>query len=264
MSKTKLKRWESQSDRIFIVSLDASPDTIWQGSLKELKAQSPSFWKERFMARTDYASCTDVSSAFRIAARHLKDDSRYISKYLFVFSDMLHEPPTDNMRSCQIPVKVSPDDFPWANLGDVSISVFWMPPDQKLLWRKAVQEHGLDTNFALYTASESATVSIQNPPRPKEKVTEADRKAQREQIKSTVMSGISWTAIIMATFILLVIAGFLYQRYRGRQNAPASRGPVRPVPVLPRPRPGVRPIPPAGRPALSPRPPVIPQRHRPQ
>ena len=34
MSQTKLKRWESTSDKISIISLDASPDTIWQGSLK--------------------------------------------------------------------------------------------------------------------------------------------------------------------------------------------------------------------------------------
>ena len=212
------------------------------------------------MARTDYASCTDVSSAFRIAARHLEGDSRYIGKYLFVFSDMLHEPPTSNMRSCQSPAKVSPEDFPWANLGDVSVSVFWMPPDQKLLWRKAVQERGLEANFALYTTSESATVSIQNPPRPKEKVTEADQKTKREQIRSTVMSGLSWAAIIIVAFILLIIIGFMFQRNRGRRRAPAPRGPVRPMPVLPRSRSR---IPPAGRPVPGVRSPVIPQRRRP-
>jgi len=264
MSKTKLKRWESQSDKIVIISLDASPDTIWQGSLKDLKTKSPSFWKERFMARTDYASCTDVSGAFRIAAKHLEGDSRYVHKYLFVFSDMLHEPPTGNMRSCQSPVKVSPEDFPWANMEDVSVSVFWMPADQKLLWRKAVQEHGLEANFALYTTSESATVSIPNPPRPQEKVTEADRKARQGEIKSTVMSGIYWVAVIIGGFILLIIAGFLFQRYRSRQSAPALRGPVRPMPVPPGSRPGGRTIPPAGRPVPGTRPPVIPQRRRPQ
>lgn len=234
MSKTKLKRWESQSDKIFIISLDASPDTIWQGSLKELKAKSPDFWKERFMARTDYASCTDVSSAFRIAARHLEGDSRYLGKYLFVFSDMLHEPPTDNMRTCQSPVKVSPDDFPWANLGDVSVSVFWMPPNQKLLWRKAIRDRGLEANFALFTTSESATVSIPNPPRPKEKVTDADLKNRRDKIKSAVMSFISWAALIMIAFILLIIAGFVFQRNRARR-APASRNPGRTMAVNQRP-----------------------------
>lgn len=264
MSKTKLKRWESQSDKIFIISLDASPDTIWQGSLKELKAKSPSFWKERFISRSDYASCTDVSSAFRIAAKHLEGDSRYISKYLFVFSDMLHEPPTNNMRSCQSPVKVSPEDFPWASLGDVSVSVFWMPPDQKLLWRKAVQERGLDANFALYTTSESATVSIPTPPRPQEKVTEADRNAQQGQIKSTVMGGLFWLAITILAIILLITAGLMFQRYRGRQSAPALRVPMHPMPAPLRPRPGTRPIPTAGRPVAGTRLPVISQRRRPQ
>jgi hypothetical protein len=257
MSQTKLKRWESQSDKIFIISLDASPDTIWQGSLKELKAKSPDFWKERFMARTDYASCTDVSSAFRIAARHLEGDSRYIGKYLFVFSDMLHEPPTDNMRTCQFPVKVSPEDFPWGNLVDVSVSIFWIPPDQKLLWRKAIQERGLEANFALYTTSESATVSIPNPPRPKEKVTDADLKTRRDQIKSTVMSGISWAAIIIVAFVLLIVIGFIFQRNRARRS-PASRGPARAMPVPP--QLGSRPTSPAGRLVPGVRSPVTPQK----
>jgi hypothetical protein len=225
MAKTKLKRWESTSDKIFIISLDASPDTIWQGSLKELKAKSPSFWTERFIARSDYASCTDVSGAFRLAAKHLQGDSRYIGKYLFIFSDMLHEPPTDNMRACQFPVKVSPADFPWTNLGDVSASVFWMPPDQKLLWRKAVQERGLEANFSLYTTSESATVSIPNPPRPQEKVTEVDQKTKRGQILSTVTTGLAWAGIIIVAFILLIIAGLVFQRNRGRRRAPVPRNP---------------------------------------
>jgi hypothetical protein len=261
MSKTKLKRWESASDKIFIISLDASPDTIWQGSLKELKGKDPSFWKERFISRNDYEGCTDVSSAFHLAARHLAGNSRYVSKYLFVFSDLIHEPPTVNMRACQFPVKVSPEGFPWANLEDVSVSVFWIPPDQKLMWRKAVQERGMEANFSLYTTSESATVSIQNPPRPQEKVTEADLKARRGQIKSTVMSGISWAVIITVAFILLIIVGFMFQRNRDRRRAPVSRSPVR---VMPNPqRPGGRPIPPAGRPVPGPRPSVISQKHRP-
>lgn len=261
MSKTKLKRWESTSDKIFIISLDASPDTIWQGSLKELKGKDPSFWKERFISRSDYDGCTDVSGAFQIAAKHLAGNSRYVSKYLFVFSDLIHEPPTVNMRSCRFPVKVSPEGFPWANLEDVSVSVFWIPPDQKLLWRKAVQERGMEANFSLYTTSESATVSIQNPPRPHEKITEADLKSRRGQIKSTVMSGISWAAMITVSFILLIILGFLFQRNRDRRRAPSSRGLARTMPVPP--RLGGRPIPPAGRPVPGVRSPVIPHKRKP-
>jgi hypothetical protein len=259
MSKTKLKRWESTSDKIFIISLDASPDTIWQGSLKELKAKDPSFWKERFISRSDYDGCTDVTGAFQIAAKHLAGNSRYVSKYLFVFSDLIHEPPTVNMRACQFPERVSPEGFPWASLEDVSVSVFWIPPDQKLLWRKAVQERGMEANFSLYTTSESATVSIQNPPRPKEKMTEADLKSRREQIKNTVMSGISWVVIITAVFILLVIVGFLFQR--NRQRAQTSRGPGRTMPIPS--RSGGRHIPPMGRPVPGVRSPIIPHERKP-
>jgi hypothetical protein len=261
MSKTKLKRWESTSDKIFIISLDASPDTIWQGSLKELKAKNSSFWKDRFVSRTDYEGCTDVSGAFRMAARHLEGNSRYVSKYLFVFSDLIHEPPTSNMRACQYPVRVSPEDFPWANLGDVSVSVFWMPADQKLLWRKAVQERGLEANFALYTVSESASAPIPDPPRPKEKITDEDRRSQRDKIVSGGKSVAYWIFGILGIILLLIISGFIFQRSRGRRSAPASRAPMRPMPVPP--RPGSRPITPAGRPVPGSRPPVIPQRRRP-
>jgi hypothetical protein len=240
MSKTKLKRWESQSDKIFVISLDASPDTIWQGTLKDLKAKSPAFWKERFVARTDYAFCTDVTSAFRLAAKYLEGDSRYISKYLFVFSDLIHEPPTGNMRSCQFPVKVSPDDFPWSTLSDVSVSIFWLPTTQKLLWRKAIQEHGMEANFSLYTTSESSTVAIPELPRPQEKVTAADRKAQQAQIKNAVASSLLWIFVLIIVFSLLIICGFIFQRYR-RRDAPVFNNNRRPIPVPPRPWPGNRP-----------------------
>jgi hypothetical protein len=264
LSKTKLKRWELQSDKIYIVSLDASPDTLWQGSLKDLKDTGPSFWKERFQARTDYASCTDVSGAFRLAARYLEGDSRYVSKYLFVFSDLLHEPPTSNMRTCQSPVKVSPEDFPWASLTDVSVSVFWMPPDQKLLWRRAVQERGLESNFALYATSDSATATIPTPPRPKEKVTDEDRKAQRVKIVGGAKSIFVWFFGIIGAIFLLGVLSLLFQRYRNRSGAQSTRVPIRPMPVQPRLLPGARPVPPNGRPVSGPRPPVVPQRRRPQ
>lgn len=218
MSKTKLKRWESTSDKIFIISLDASPDTIWQGSLKELKTKRPDFWKERFVARTDYASCTDVSGAFRLAAKHLEGDSRYISKYLLVFSDMLHEPPTNNMRACQSPVRVSPQDFPWVDLGDVSVSVFWMPPDQKLLWRKAARDRGMEANFALYTVSESPSAPIPEPPRPKEKITDEERKTQKDKIVSGARSLAFWLFVIFGSIMLMIVVGFLFQRYRGQRS----------------------------------------------
>lgn len=277
MSKTQLKRWESQSDVISIISLDASPDTIWQGSLKDLKSQPPSFWKERFMARKDYASCTDVSSAFRLAASHLEGDSRYVSKYLFVFSDMLHEPPTQKMRSCGSPVKVSPEDFPWSNLSDVSVSIFWMPPDQKLLWRKAVQDRGLEGNFALYTNSESASVTIPTPPRPQEKITEKERKerqkARQDEIKSSIWSAVRVIfGIIVFAVSAMVITGYVIKRRRRqRVTLPQSRGTAHSTPVPVRPRPGARPvlqtrrpIPQTRRPIPGNRRPFDPQGRKPQ
>src|SRR5437870_1483840 len=64
MSKAKLHRWEKGNDHIAIVSVDAIPEALWEGSLAELRAVDTDSLVSKLTARTDYARCTDVGAAF--------------------------------------------------------------------------------------------------------------------------------------------------------------------------------------------------------
>ena len=218
MAKTHARRWESKDDVIAIISLDASPDVIWKGSLKDLKPRPPAFWKERFLARTDYAGCTDVSKAFRLAGRVLEGDSRAVSKYLFVFSDLIHEPPMGSMRACQAPKGDPPEDFPWSALSDASVSVFWMPAEQKLRWTRAVEERGVSESVGLHTVSESARVAIPAPPRARLKVSDEERQSDRDSFLGA-MKGAFLVVAGGAGVLIAGMAGLLFfRRYRARRQ----------------------------------------------
>ena len=134
LAQTKMKRWEGDSDQITLISLDALPQVVWQGSIKALKATNRQDIVNLFSARNEFAACSDVAGAFQLAFQHLEGDSHYVSKYLFVFSDLIHEPPTTSVTTCGNPVYVQGDDFPWSLLKDVSTTIFWIPANQQLLW----------------------------------------------------------------------------------------------------------------------------------
>lgn len=249
MAQTKLHRWEPATDSLSLISLDAIPEVLWQGTLQDLKKLDRTAWTSRFRARTDYAQCTDVSMAFRLAAQHLEGDPRSISKYLFVFSDLIHEPSMTSIAACQRPKRPSlpPDDFPWGALQEVSVAVFWVPPDQKLAWRRVVEERGLTTNFALYSTSESTEVTIAPPPRPALTVTEAERQAERDRYLGygrTLLMGMGVIlGLVALLLVVLALVGRLRQR-NGRSPQLPTTGNGRPMPMGGR-RPGV-PIPPNG------------------
>ena len=220
ISSKKLHRWEEATDQISLIGLDAIPEVIWRGSLAELKALVPDFWTARFKSRTDYAGCTDVTSAFRVSVAHLDGNPRYVRKYLFVFSDLVHQPPTDSIYRPGKPSRLPGDDFPWEGLRDVSVSVFWVPPDQKLVWRRAVEQHGLESSFALYTTSESGEVEIKPPPKAELELTEAEKKAEQRRYIGHAKKIAAGAGIILLVFILMVSAiAFGLSRYRrGRSN----------------------------------------------
>jgi hypothetical protein len=260
MSQTRLHRWETETDRISIISLDAMPELLWSGSLQELKAMESKGWTERFSARKDLSSCTDVARAFQLAVQHLDGDPRYVSKYLIIFSDLIHEPPTKSVRTCQKPVYGPPEDLPWEGLKDVSITVFWVPSDQKFIWRQTTEKLGLASNFALYTESESPAVKIAPPPRPVIKTTEEDRAKDRASFIETGKTAGKWAAIALGMIVLVPAVPLIVRRLtRGRapQTVSPLRGAVPPLPVAGR-RPGgpaphgspriVRPLPPNNNP----------------
>lgn len=221
LAKTKLHRWEPGADEIAVISLDAIPDVLWRGDLRALKQVSASVWADRFAARKELAACTDVTSAFGMAAAFLREGEGLSLKYLFVFSDLISEPPTTSVRSCK-PAQNLPDDgFPWDRLSDVSVSAFWMPPDQKLRWKRTVKEHDLAGSFTLYATGESSVVEVKAPPRPKAVVTEkekADAAGKLRGFAFAIARGIGLLIILAITGIgLLVLAKKVRRRPVARQ-----------------------------------------------
>lgn len=214
ISQVKVQRWETASAEIVLISLDAIPEVIWKGSAIELKEHGASFWTSRFRARRDYSACTDVSGAFRVAARHLSGDSHYVHKYVFAFSDLISEPPGNSIYRPRTRSNEPRSDFPWKLLREVSVSIFWVPPNQKLLWQRAAQEHGL-SSFTLYTPLESAEVAIQPPPRPKREYTEAERRTARSRYIRYWKYLIAVIGFFVAAMLaLLVVTGLLLRRRR--------------------------------------------------
>ena len=116
MAATKLHRWEIGADHVTLISLDALPEVIWQGTLRQLKELDHDRWAARFDARSDFVHCTDVAAAFRLAADAVAGGAGPVNQYLFAFSDLIHEPPTTSVRTCAAPQTLPPAAFPWDRL----------------------------------------------------------------------------------------------------------------------------------------------------
>jgi von Willebrand factor type A domain len=222
IGKTKLQRWEKATDQISIITIDAMPDVLWEGTLKDLQAFDRQALTRRLAARTDYAGCTDVGAAFTQAVARLSGDPRSVHKYLLIFSDLIDEPPTTNSRTCRPPQRPSlpPAAMPWDSLRDVSTLAFWLPANQKLAWRRAIAEAGLDESFHLYAESDSQNVDIPVPARPKMVVSEADKAATRESIAGTASSVLTVLgAVALAALGLAILVGIgLALALRGRRR----------------------------------------------
>lgn len=227
VAETKLRRWDAGADQIAVVSLDALPEVLWQGNLRDLKAVGAEQWKARFQGRTDYAHCTDVSAGLRVALRFLDGDPRYTTRYLFTFSDLMHEPPTQSLRACQKPVAL-PGDVPWEALKDVQVHALWVPPNQKLVWTRAAQERG-HGQFQLYTPSESDQVTI-TPPPPAE-LDPATREERRQETRDQALRGLGTTGGYLVNgmigigglFGLATVIALLVNRFGRRNRRPARR-----------------------------------------
>ena len=219
MAQIKLHRWEGGNDRISVVSLDAMPEVIWEGTLKDLKTAGPEAWRARFQARTDYAQCTDVGAAFRLALQQLEGDSRLVRKYLFVYSDLIDEPPTNSLHTCARPRPI-PEDLSWERLSEISVSVFWMPPNQKLLWQRAAIEHGLGAQLRLHTVSESSEAPPVPPGPAMMNLTETERDANRQAMTETLWSFGKGLGMVGAAIfgLIFLAAGFASTLGRIRQR----------------------------------------------
>lgn len=229
MGEKRVRRWET-GDEIAIIALDAMPDVLFRGSLQELKAVKPDAWVARFKARSDYIKHTDLVTAFELALRHLEGDPRYVSKYLIAFTDLIHDPiggPAPKKGKPTPP----PAAFPFAGLEGVAVSVLWCPYPQKQAWLAAVREQGLAESFQIYTTSESGTVTLKAPPKPKVKLTEGEREAQRAQVVAGFQTVLRSMALVLLAILILPPLAWLWGRWRGRRSprrkAPPTINPPR-------------------------------------
>lgn len=210
----------SASDQVMVISLDAIPEAIWSGTVEELRSKNSSFWTSRFNSRKDYAQCTDVTAAFKLAARYLLG-SRSDRRIVMAFSDLTHEPAGSSITKPKSRSIMPPDDFPWGSFRDISVKVFWIPASHILHWQRSAQKHGL-SDFKLYTPSESANVSIKLPDRAKRKYTEEERKEAIRKYRRYAKYILGTAGIfVVAIIALLVTAVLLLRRRRNRlqQNA---------------------------------------------
>jgi hypothetical protein len=229
LAATKVHRWEQGNDRISIIALDAMPDVIWQGSLADLKQIDRRTWTTRLAAREDYAGCTDLGAAFQLAVREVQSDASNVARYVFAFTDFIHEPPVQSLRACAAAASPSlpPATFPWDALAQTSVTAFWVPPNQVLAWRRVIEERELAATFVLHSASESDTVTIPAPPRPKVTIDETERAANRDRLAGFGQAAVRGMGYVAVGFGLLLTAVFglgLWLRFRrGGHPRPAHR-----------------------------------------
>jgi hypothetical protein len=232
MARRELTRWE-KGDEVVIISLDAIPEVIWQGSPQALGEINPAAWVKRFGGRTDYANCTDIESGFKLAAREFNSEPIPAKKYLFIFSDLIHEPPLASPSICQKPQSPSlpAKDFSWDQFADVSVSVFWVPPVQKLGWSRIVAENGLSENFKLYSNSESAEVEILPPPVARKQVSELEKREIKENlsngfsliVKYAFFAFLALAGVFVMFFIIMLLVRRLFSRNPTRSNRSLPR-----------------------------------------
>lgn len=239
LSQTKLKRWEGDTDEVVLICLDALPQVLWKGTIKALKASDLNSIAQLFSARKEFSLCTDVLGAFELALRNLEGDPRFFSKYLFVFSDLIHEPPTKSVTSCGRPVNVQGNDFPWHLLADISTTVFWMPANQQFVWKKAISNYELEDRFTMYSTGFSDRIDITPPPRPEEKISDQEREEKHQEVIAGLHRLGKWSAkalgFILGLFFFLGMVVFFFRRRFVRQM-PVQHGSVPPLPIGVRPR----------------------------
>lgn len=214
LSLRKSKRW-NLPDQIDIISLDASPEVIWSGTPKDLQAVDKSEWLRRFRGRSDYAKCTDVTAALSLAVSRLSSGGPApTATYLYIFSDLVDEPPLKGVSSCAKPRGVIGDEFDWAALQNVRVVAFWMPVDQKMAWNRAMRSHGL-TSFRLLSNSESGVNAVEVPPSAKHVVTVEERQATKQS-----MSGFLNVVILsVAGVVALIVVIGLFSAWAARRRS---------------------------------------------
>lgn len=246
------------ADEIYVIAIDSSPDIIMQGDLAMLRGIDRRGWIQRFEARKGFGACTDVAAAFELATAILARQPDVVGKYLFSFSDLVHEPMIQvesgrkkkSAQACEKPRKDPPEDFPWAALREIDAQVLlaWLPVAQVMRWKPAVAEQGLSDRVQFFSEAEAAVVKIDPPPKAKRVTREGDLAETRAAIGDGMVGILTNLGIgILALTALAAVAG-LWRRFsrRGGPLTPRPAAPPRPrpfssAPGQPRPVRGSRP-----------------------
>ncbi len=226
MAKRKERRYEGK-DQIYIISLDAKPEVVWAGQRGQLMQLTEKRLSELFSNRERYAYCTDVATAFNLAAHKLNREPLPTAKWLFVFSDLIDEPVVSGNK-CKTPGKPSlpPEKIRWDILKDVAVMVFWAPDIQIMAWEEALADKGLTIRF--YDEAEASNVELLPPPKARKRMTEEERVEARRKIKTfltylltCLKTGVRYFLI---GIVFLVIVGGLVGRIRSRATVTKNHG----------------------------------------
>lgn len=217
MAEQTERRYQAP-DEIYILSLDALPTVIWFGKRPQLEELTSERLSELFANRSSYSHCTDVAKAFNLASNKLNRDPVPAAKYLFVFSDLIDEPPSSRTK-CEPPSRPSlpPVDIHWDSLTDASISVFWAPDDQISAWMSSISDQGLNIKF--YNEAEARNMELPPPPKARFKMSEEERKEKLEHLSNGIWGLIKWFLKYTLLFIGGLIGLILLSRYRGNIRA---------------------------------------------
>jgi len=212
LSQEDVKRWEPARDRITLISLDAMPEILWSGTLQDLQREGTAALPSRLEARKDFDACTDVGGGFRLALRELGPEQPGIGRYLFVYSDLLDDPPTTSLRTCQRPPRAIPPELDWEALQGIAVAAFSLTPEQKFAWSKELQARGLTETFKLYTPAESGVVTIPVPTRAVASV-EPDPELKRK-IGHGVKTTVKYAGLALLLLATLPLIAWLVGRKR--------------------------------------------------
>ena len=124
-----------------------------------------------------------------------------------------------------------PAEFPFAGLEGVAVTILWCPYPQKQAWLPVVREQGLAESFQIYTNSESGTITLKEPPKPKLKLTEGEREVQRARILTGLQTLLRCIGLALLAILILPPIAWLWGRWRGprppRRPGPPPATPAR-------------------------------------
>lgn len=221
MANRKERRYEAP-DEVYIISLDAKPEVIWAGKREHLGQLTKPRLSKLFNERSRYSDCTDVASAFNLAAHKLNREPAPTAKWLFVFSDLMDEPETSS-GNCRVPERPSlpSDKIKWDNLADTSIGVFWASDSQIMAWEEALADKGLSIKF--YDRAEALNAELPPPPKARKRMGVEEREeAKKQLIERGKRYGVFLAELLIGVVIFLIAIVFVVNYFNHRSRTPIA------------------------------------------